>query len=102
MAALHEVRDMERLINRIVYKNANCPDLLSLGESLRQLPILMNILQGASSKLLSSCAARLDTLDDVCKIIDDNINSNAPASLSKEGQTKSLTGFIIWCRTVNP
>ncbi len=72
---------MERLINRIVYKNANCPDLLSLGESLRQLPILMNILQGASSKLLSSCAARLDTLDDVCKIIDDNINSNAPASL---------------------
>ncbi len=81
MAALHEVRDMERLINRIVYKNANCPDLLSLGESLRQLPILMNILQGASSKLLSSCAVRLDTLDDVCKIIDDNINSNAPASL---------------------
>ncbi len=28
--ALHDIRDMERLINRIVYKNANCQDLINL------------------------------------------------------------------------
>lgn len=79
--ALHQVRDMERLINRIAYKNANCPDLLNLKESLKQLPTLLNLLQSASSKLLSSCALKLDTLKDISAIIEETINDDAPASL---------------------
>ena len=85
MAALHEIRDMERLINRIVYKNANCPDLLNLGASLKQLPTLLEILRSSSSKLLSSCASRLDTLSDIQKIIEDSIDPEAPASLRGGG-----------------
>lgn len=79
--ALRQVRDMERLINRIAYKNANCPDLLNLKESLKQLPTLLNLLQGTSSKLLSSCALKLDTLTDISEIIEETINDDAPASL---------------------
>ncbi len=81
MEALKGVRDMERLINRIVYKNANCADLTGLANSLRQLPALLKCLKGTASKLLKSCAARLDTLDDVRALIDENINPEAPASL---------------------
>lgn len=78
---LRGVRDMERLINRIVYKHANCPDLTNLANSLRQLPILLQCLKGTASKLLKGCAAKLDTLDDIRVLIDANINPNATASL---------------------
>ena len=100
MEALKGVRDMERLINRIVYKNANAPDLINLANSLRQLPTLWQCLKGTASKLLRNCASKLDTLDDIRSLIDDNINPEAPAGLRnggiiKEGANEELD------RTVN-
>ena len=100
MEALKGVRDMERLINRIVYKNANCPDLINLANSLRQLPTLMQCLKGTASKLLKSCAAKLDTLDDIRMLIDDNIDPDAPASLRGGGLIKKGANEEI-DRTVN-
>ncbi len=79
--ALAKIRDMERLINRIVYKNANCGDLLGLASSLSQLPKLLECLKSANAKLLSGCAQKLDVLSDVRKLIEDNINEEAPTSL---------------------
>lgn len=100
MEALKGVRDMERLINRIVYKNANCPDLINLANSLRQLPTLMQCLKGTASKLLKSCASKLDTLDDIRMLIDDNIDPDAPASLRGGGLIKKGANEEI-DRTVN-
>ncbi len=79
--ALRGVRDIERMINRIVYKNANCSDLTGLKNSIAQLPKLLLILKGTGSKLLSNCAENLDTLDDVRLLIDKYIDEEAPASL---------------------
>lgn len=79
--ALSKIRDIERLINRIVYKNANCGDLLGLSVSLAQLPKLLECLKTTNTKLLSGCADKLDTLSDIRKLIDDNINEEAPTSL---------------------
>ena len=71
--ALSKIRDIERLINRIVYKNANCGDLLSLSASLAQLPKLVECLKTTNTKLLSGCAQKIDVLSDIRKLIDDNI-----------------------------
>ncbi len=79
--ALRGVRDIERMINRIVYKNANCSDLTGLKNSIAQLPKLLLILKGTGSKLLSNCADNLDTLDDIRLLIDKYIDEEAPASL---------------------
>jgi len=88
ITALRGVRDIERLINRIVYKNANCGDLLGLSSSLKQLPNLLSCLHGAGSKLLCGCAAKLDTLEDIRKVIEDNIDEEAPAVLRNGGMIK--------------
>ncbi len=79
--SLKGVRDIERMINRIVYKNANCPDLIGLKNSIAQLPKLLTCLRGAGSKLLSGCADNLDTLDDVRRLIETYIREDAPATL---------------------
>lgn len=86
--ALGGVRDMERLINRIVYKNANCADLTNLKNSLMQLPKLKDCLRGTASKLLSSCGEKLDTLADVCALIDNTISEDAPATLRNGNMIK--------------
>ena len=78
---LKKVRDVERLINRIVYKNAKPADLLNLRDSLSVFPDFLSCIKGANSKLLRSCADRFDTLDDIFEIINDNIDENAPASV---------------------
>ena len=93
--SLKGVRDIERLINRIVYKNANCGDLINLKNSIAQLPALLNCLVGVSSRLLSSCAEKLDTLDDVKELIEKYIDDDAPATLRngnmiKEGANEEL------------
>ncbi len=79
--ALGGVRDIERLINRIVYKNANCADLIGLSSSLFQLPAVAECLSRAGAKLLRGCAAKLDTLEDIRSLIEENIADDAPASL---------------------
>lgn len=78
---LRGVSDIERLINRIVYKNANCTDLLGLQRSLGQLPLLLQCLKGCGSKLLHSCAEKLDTLEDICEMISRTIDEEATSKL---------------------
>ncbi len=92
---LKGVRDIERLINRIVYKNANCGDLKSLKDSIARLPELLNCLRGASARLLTSCAEKMDALEDVKELIETYIDDDAPATLRngkmiKEGANEEL------------
>ncbi len=86
--ALKNVRDIERLINRIVYKNANCADLLNLKNSIFQLPKILELTKSCKAKLLSSCAEKLDTLSDVGELIDRMIDEEAPAMLRNGGLIK--------------
>ncbi len=86
--ALRNIRDMERLINRIVYKNANCGDLTGLAKSIAQLPTLLQCLKGTASKLLNSCAQKLDVLADIRTLIENTIEEDAPALLRNGGLIK--------------
>ena len=93
--ALKNIADIERLINRIVYKNAGCADLTALMLSLVQMPQILHCLSGVQTTLLRQCAEKIDPLDDICTLIDTTINPDAPASLRgggliKEGANEEL------------
>lgn len=86
--ALKGISDMERLINRIVYKNAGCGDLTGLKKSLERLPVIAENLKDVRSRLLRQCIRSMDLLEDVYKLIDNNISEDAPATLRNGGLIK--------------
>ncbi len=83
--ALRKISDMERLINRIVYKNAGCADLTGLKLSLKQLPQVLRCLEATQASLLRRCLREMDPLEDICQLIDETIDEDAPASLRGGG-----------------
>ena len=86
--SLKKVYDIERLIGKISYGNANGRDLISLKNSLGQLPDLKNVLSRTSSKLLQNLYADLDELKDVYSLIDAAIVEEPPISVKEGGLIK--------------
>ena len=87
--SLKKVYDIERLISKISYGNANGKDLISLKNSISQLPNIKKLLQGEHSEMLMELYKELDTLDDVFEIIDSAIVDDPPLSI-KEGELIKL------------
>lgn len=85
---LKNVRDIERIINRITYKSANCQSLNALKDSFQGLPKLKEKLSVCNSKLLQSCFDELDTLDDLRELIEKNIDPDAPATVRNGGMIR--------------
>jgi len=86
--SLKKVYDIERLIGKISYGNANGRDLISLKNSLGQLPDLKNILSRTTSKLLQNLYSDLDELKDVHSLIDAAIVEEPPISVKEGGLIK--------------
>ncbi len=82
--ALTGVNDIERLMSRVSIGTANARDMLALCASFAKLPFLSKILCKTRSTILSVQAANLDTLEDVCDLLERAINPEAPISL-REG-----------------
>mgnify|MGYP002408965539 CR=1 FL=1 len=81
---LKGVYDIQRIITRISYGNANARDLLSLKQSIQILPDLKNLLKQCQGPLLFKIYRELDTLRDVYSIIDRGINDEPPITI-REG-----------------
>jgi len=86
---LKKVYDIERLIGKIAYGNANGKDMISLKNSVSQLPYIKKLLKDQNSDLLKELYNELDTLDDVFKLIDDAIVEEPPISV-KDGDLIKL------------
>ena len=82
--ALTGVNDIERLMSKVSIGTANARDMLALCASFAKLPFLSKILCKTRSTILSVQAANLDTLEDVCDLLERAINPDAPISL-REG-----------------
>ncbi len=82
---LKQIADMERLINRVVYRTASCGDLTALKKSFQQLPTLASCLQDTHSKLLQQSLRDMDLLTDICELIETTIDPGAPATLRNGG-----------------
>ena len=89
--ALKKVYDIERLIGKIAFGNANARDMISLKTSLSQLPEIKQILGTTSSDMLSALYENLDELEDVCKLIELSIIDEPPITITEGGIIK--TGY---------
>lgn len=89
---LSEVRDIERLVGRIMYGNSNARDLISLKKSLDVLPLIRDsLMETAKSDLLKEIAvglASFSELEDLTETIDRAIVDDPPVSVREGGMIK--------------
>lgn len=87
-AYLKNVYDIERLISRISCASANARDLISLRQSLKELPTIKQSLSNCTSPLIKSLYSKFDTLDDIYDLINSSIEDNPPTTLKDGGLIK--------------
>jgi DNA mismatch repair protein MutS len=89
---LSEVRDIERLVGRVVYGNSNARDLIALKKSLAAVsPIRDMLLEKAEVKLLAEIAEGLESfseLEDMAEMIETAIVDEPPVSVREGGMIK--------------
>jgi len=83
---LQPVADIERLLGRVAYKNANARDLVALRRSLEQVPAVKELLLGDDSEpALRALAADLDPLAEVAADIAAALVDDPPATVREGG-----------------
>ena len=88
---LTPVYDLERLISRITYQSANPRDLTAFKSSLQMLPHIKCILSDLDSPLLKELYEELDTLEELCALIEAAIEDEPPLAMKDGGIIK--TGY---------
>ncbi len=86
---LKKVYDVERLTGKIAYGTINARDLISLKNSLMQLPELKKLIENSEVKIIRELYSKMDLLQDVAKLIDDAIIDDPPLVLTDGGIIKS-------------
>ena len=82
---LNPIYDLERLISRIVYQNANPRDLIAFRNSIAMLPPIREILKDFSCELLQQINQRMDDLSDLFSLIQASITEDPPVSVREAG-----------------
>jgi len=85
-----KVYDIERLIGKVVLGSANCRDLVSLKNSLCQVPYIKATLKDVKSDLLVKIQNGIDSLEDVYSLIDSAVIDDPPITIKEGGFIKSL------------
>lgn len=86
---LSPVYDLERLISRITYQSANPRDLISFKSSLQMLPHIKCILGDLESPLMRELYDELDTLEELCSLIEYAIEDEPPLAMKEGGIIKA-------------
>ena len=89
---LSEVRDIERLVGRVVYGNSNARDLIALKKSLEALPpVRDSLMEKIESELLKEIAdglASFSELENLAEMIEKAIVDEPPVSVREGGMIK--------------
>ena len=85
---LAPVYDLERLISRITYQSANPRDLIAFKSSLQMLPHIKCVLSDLTSPLLTELYDNLDSLDELCSLIEEAIVDEPPLAMKEGGIIK--------------
>jgi len=86
---LKKVYDIERLMSKIIIGNVNCRDLISLRDSIRQIPPIKNLLMNCNTRLNAKNYQGLDTLEDIYDLIEKSIIDDPPVTVKEGGIIKS-------------
>ncbi len=89
------VSDIERILTRVVYGTANAKELKALSQTLSKIPSVKTLLADSRSKMLTEIYTQLDTLEDICSLIDSAICDDPPftvreGKMIKEGFNEEL------------
>ena len=84
-----KVYDIERLAGKISYGNANGRDLISLKNSLVNIPNIKSLLANTSSPLIQKLNENIDELQDIYALIDEAIVEDPPIAIKEGGLIKS-------------
>lgn len=79
------VRDIERMMTKIVYGTATAKELLGVSATAHRFPYIKAILRNADCKMLKGIYNEIDTLDEIVELIDSAISEDAPATV-REGK----------------
>lgn len=84
-AELTPIYDLERLVGRVAYGNANGRDLNALKTSLRRIPALTQLCQASGSKVLMELVEGCDDCSDLANMIDTVLVEEPPVSIREGG-----------------
>lgn len=85
---LNKVYDIERLSSKVAYGNVTPKDLLTLKESLKNLPFIKKQLENVNSNILKNIDSQLIEVEDIVDLLDKAIDENATAVLKNGGYIK--------------
>ena len=87
--SLRGIRDIERLMSKVVYGTGSARELRALSSTIEALPEVKSILSSASSRMLKECYNDIDLLDDVKTLIDNAIVDEPPALVREGGMIRA-------------
>jgi len=87
--SLSEVYDLERIVGRISYENANPKDLLQLKRSLHILPSIKNSLKSLRAKEAMHYSETIQEFKELHQLIDESIKEEAPYTIKDGNMIKS-------------
>lgn len=87
--ALKSVYDLERLMSRVMYKNASPRDIYALGKTCAGLPLLKSTLKGLNSRLLVELNNEISELSETAHLVENSILEEPPTTLKDGGVIKS-------------
>ena len=93
--SLKGVYDIERLASRVSFGKANPKDLIQLGHTLAQVPVIKAILESFDDEALSRLLQELDALPELESLIRSAIDPDAPATITEGGIIRA--GFDETC-----
>ena len=86
--SLKSIYDIERLAGKISYRTVNARDLISLKNSIMQLPNLKDAIKNVNSEFLRNVDAELDVLTDIYELIENSIVEEPPLTVKEGGLIK--------------
>ena len=86
---LDNIYDLERILAKISYKRANARDIISLKNSLRDIPELKNLLTKSSNNLVKNLGINLPEIDDLYELIENSIVDEPPLNITEGGIIKN-------------
>ncbi len=85
---LDGILDLERLTAKVMYGTANAKDLRAICRSIQPLPQIRALTLEAKNPTMRELAGELDTLEDLCELLDTALFDDVPFSIREGGMIR--------------